>query len=203
MSAMSAALFAWLHGADFYRDMHLDAAASLPDGAGRTWLDVGCGPGLLTRIAADKGYSALGIDRDADMIAAARRLALERTNSARFDVRDIETVCARGERYDVVSASSLLVVLPDPAAGLRLLASLAKPGGSVLIVEASGRMTRIRAFERILSGDLGRCSYMLALWSMFRSGRALKDSVFVQPGLRATHLALLGGLARATISRDT
>jgi len=202
MSATAARLFTWVQDAQFYRDMHLAAAGTLPDGDRRTWLDVGCGPGILTRIAADKGYAARGIDRDPDMIEAARRLGRERNRPAEFEVSDIEAASTRGELYDVVSASSLLVVLPNPAAALRQLAALTKPRGSVLIIEAARELTRMRAFSRILSGKLGRRAYMLQVWATFRSGRVLPEAIFDQPGLRATHRPLLGGLANAwTVER--
>lgn len=59
-------------------------------------------------------------------------------------------------------------------------------------------MTRMRAFWKILRGDLGRRAYMLQIWAMFRAGRTLRDATFDQPELRVTHRPLLGGLARAS-----
>lgn len=199
MSVATARLFAWLQDADFYRAMHLIAADLLPKGGGRTWLDVGSGPGLLTRIAADKGYFARGIDRDSDMIETARRLAAERRNNAIFEVSDIEKAIREEARYDVVSASSLLVILPDPPAALRQLVSLMKPDGTLLIIEASEKMTRMRALAEVVSGRLGHRAYMLQAWAMFRSGRALPPATFDQPGLRASRFPVLKGSANAWI----
>ncbi|MGO9475233.1 MAG: class I SAM-dependent methyltransferase [Rhodomicrobium sp.] len=158
MSVKAARLFARLQDADFYSGLHLAAANLLPNGKlGQSWLDVGCGPGLLTRIAAEKGHAACGIDRDPDMIAAARHLASRRGCGASFAVSDIETARAAAGRFDVVSASSLLVVLPNPAETLRQLVDLTKPEGRLLIVEASSRMSRARAAWLWLRGRLGRC----------------------------------------------
>jgi len=199
MSVMTAHLFSWLQDAEFYYDMHLAAANMLKDGNRRTWLDVGCGPGVLTRIAADKGYAARGIDRDLTMIDAAQRRSTKRNNAATFEVSDIEAESIRSERYDVISASSLLIVMPDPAAALRQLAALAKPGGNILIIEASREMTRMRAFWKVLSSDLGRRAYMLQVWAVFRAGRTLQDATFNQLGLRVIHRPLLGGLVRVSI----
>ncbi len=197
----TARLFSWLQDAEFYRDMHLAAADMLADGDRGAWLDVGCGPGVLTRIAADKGYAARGIDRDPNMVEAARRLADERNSPAKFEVSDVATESGHNQRYDVVSASSLLVVLADPAAALGRLIALAKPGGSVLIIEATREMTRRRAFSAVCSGGLGRRAYMLQVWATFRAGRTLQDAVFDQAALRVTHRPLLDGLARASIIR--
>jgi SAM-dependent methyltransferase len=200
MSAAAARLFAWLQDAAFYREMHLAAANLLPAADDRrNWLDVGCGPGVLTRIAGERGYAARGIDRDPDMIEAAVRLAAERRNPAKFAVSDIETAIADEARYDVVSASSLLVVVPEPAAALRRLVSLAKPDGLVLVVEASREMTRARAFSEALSRGFAHRAYMLQVWATFRSGRTLPHSTFDQPGLTASRHPVLGGLADAWI----
>ena len=114
----------------------------------------GAGRDFLTRIAAGKGYRAEGVDHP-DMIAAARRLAVSRISSASFAVCGIEAAIQTGERFDVVSASSLLVVLPDPAASLRQLVLLTKPGGTVLIIEAAPSMSRSRALAMVASGRLG------------------------------------------------
>ncbi len=201
MSVKAARLFAWLQDAEFYRGMHLAAASILPEGNPRqTWLDVGCGPGVLTRIAADKGYSARGIDCDPDMIERARYLSSERKNCAVFEVSDIETASRADERFDVVSASSLLVVLPDPAAALRQLVALTKPEGRVLIVEASSGMSRLRALLLALSGSLGHRAYMLQVWAWFRSGRVLPGSTFRQPGLRVSRHPVLSGLVNVWIA---
>ena len=197
MSSLAAVLFAHLQDAEFYQFMHKEAAATLPDGHGRTWLDAGCGPGGLTRIASDKGYAARGIDRDPLMIAAARRLAADRNSPSTFEVADIDTAAATGERFDVVSASSLLVVLPDPRKALLQLQGLAKPVGTVLIVEASRGLTSKRAACDILWRVHGRRAYMLQVWATVRSGRTLSDSIFDQPEMHVTRRPLLNGLANA------
>lgn len=197
MSTFAAHLFSWVQDAEFYRDLHRQAADLMHGGNGRSWLDVGCGPGVLTRIAADNGYRALGIDRNPQMITAARRLAMDRSNGAKFEVADIDAAMARGERYDVVSASSLLVVLPDPEAALLQLKTLTRPGGSVLIIEASSQLTRLRAASEILSGRLGRRAYMLQVWATFRAGRTFSDDIFDRVRLPATHRTLLNGLVNA------
>jgi SAM-dependent methyltransferase len=199
MSAGAAWLFAWLQDAAFYHEMHLAAAELLPSGDQRAWLDVGCGPGVLTRIAAERGYAARGVDQDADMIEAAVRLAAERRSPAKFAVSDIETERADEARYDVVSGSSLLIVVPDPAATLRQLLSLAKPNGHVLIIEASRELTRGRAFAEVLARRIAGRAYILQVWAIFRSGRTLPHSIFDQPGLTAHRHSILGGLVDAWI----
>jgi len=201
VSAGAARLFARLEDANFYSGLHRVAANLLPGGQpGQSWLDVGCGPGILVRIAAEKGYAACGIDRDADMIATARSLAAGHGSLASFAVSDIETAAAANVRFDVVSASSLLVVLPKPVEALRQLVNLTKPEGRVLIIEAGSRMSRARAGRLWLRGRLGKRGWMLLLWASVRSGRVLPESTFDQPGLHISRRSLLNGLANAWIA---
>lgn len=197
--SLAARIFTRLQSARFYHDMHLVAADMLDHGTGRTWLDVGCGPGLLTRIAADKGYIAKGIDRNAHMIEAAQSIAKAQGSAATFEVSDIDTINARAERYDVVSASSLLVVLPDPASALGHLSALTSLDGAVLIIEATHEMTRWGALTKFLSGRIGRGGHMLLAWAMARSGRTLSESMFSQPGFEVSGRPLLHGMASAWV----
>lgn len=201
MSRRAARLFGWLQGADFYRALHVEAAALMGEGGGRTWLDIGCGPGLLTRLAADAGFAARGVDLDPDKIDLARRLAAREGVEATFDVADFQAIVDAGETFDVVSASSLLVVLSDPSDALGKLPRLVKPGGAMLVIEASESMSRGGSMRMILGWRAGKRGYMLALWAWARSGRALPLSVLARPGLSVTHHPLLGGMVRASLFR--
>jgi 2-polyprenyl-3-methyl-5-hydroxy-6-metoxy-1,4-benzoquinol methylase len=81
---IGATLFVWLQGAGFYRDVHQQAVDILPQGNGKTWLDVGCGPGLVARQAAARGYDATGVDADGNMVRAAKRLTRWHGSTAGF-----------------------------------------------------------------------------------------------------------------------
>jgi len=131
-------LFTWLQGATFYRDLHVRAVAQLPAGEGRDWLDFGTGPGLVARLAAARGYRAVGLDSDARMIRAAQRLARCLDSPARFRTASVfEPLPAQAH---VVSACSLLAVVPDRQRAVQALWSAVEPGGTLLIVEPTDRM---------------------------------------------------------------
>lgn len=170
-------LFAWLQDADFYRDFHVAAAELMGPGGGRTWLDVGTGPGILARLAGARGYRVKGIDRDPEMIDAARGLAAERGSDVEFAVSDLAAESAGGRRYDVVSASSLVVVTADPRETLAQMKALTLPGGRLLIIEASPLMTRWRSVRLWATGRLGERGYMLLPWAMARSGSTLGEHI--------------------------
>ncbi|MDD4916107.1 MAG: class I SAM-dependent methyltransferase [Methylococcales bacterium] len=89
MSKVGAYFFAYIQGAAFYRELHKHAVTLLPEGAGRTWLDIGCGPGLVPQLATEHGYLAFGRDIDPEMIAIAQRLAKRRGIRVKFEIGGI------------------------------------------------------------------------------------------------------------------
>lgn len=201
MSAASARLFTWAQGADFYRDHLRSAVGLLPPGDGGTLYDIGCGPGLLTRLAAARGYRAVGLDGDRHMVAAATRIARRERSAARFDRLDLRGASARLPPADVVAAASLLAVLPDRRAGLDLLWRSVAPGGRLLVVEATEDMT-VRAARRLVANGLaGRRSRMLIRWAAGREGRAVDPGIYEGlPDVVGTRLVpLLHGLVAARL----
>jgi ubiquinone/menaquinone biosynthesis C-methylase UbiE len=192
---VSAPLFRWLSGADFYATVHAEAVARAP--AGRTWIDVGCGPGLVTSLAARRGFEAKGYDASEAMIAAARARA---GTLASFEVASLDALVASGVTADVVSAASLLFVLPDPARAIGQLFRLVAPGGSLLLVETTPAMRPRAAWARMS----GRRGAGLLLWGFARRGRsvALTIDAFAHDDLvRSTSHPLLGGLVGAWLLR--
>jgi SAM-dependent methyltransferase len=204
MSWLSARLFSWIQGAAFYADLHAEAVHGLPFGDGRTWLDVGTGPGLVARLASERGYRTLGIDRDPAMVSVARAHAHSGVCrfevgelGGRLDVGQLAPGTAERPSADVVSAASLLFVLPNPREGLAQLWACVRPGGTLLIVETTEHMTPLRA--RAIAPELrpGRRS-ALALWARARSGRALDPALFDQLDASTRSVRpLLHGLVQA------
>jgi ubiquinone/menaquinone biosynthesis C-methylase UbiE len=103
-------------------------------------LDVGCGTGVLTCLAADAvGPSgrATGIDPSAAMIAAARRNAALEGSSAAFRLAAIEALPYADSSFDVVLSSFMLHHLPPEVKrdGLREVYRVLKDGGRLLAVD--------------------------------------------------------------------
>jgi ubiquinone/menaquinone biosynthesis C-methylase UbiE len=99
-------------------------------------LDVGCGPGYLTRLAAEAvtpGGRALGIDPSPTVIDYARRA----TTSAEFALGVAESLEAPDASFDVVLSSLMVHHLPEdlrPQA-MREMARVLRPGGRLLVAD--------------------------------------------------------------------
>jgi trans-aconitate methyltransferase len=197
---LGAMLFSWLQGADFYRDLHRQAVETLPQGEGRQWVDMGCGPGLVTRLAAARGYVATGIDSEAQMVRAARLLGRWHQSTASFRQGALASLPAQAA--EVVSAASLLAVLDDKEEGLQCLWRGVRPGGHLLIIEPTAKMTPENATALIQAGLPGRRQRGLTLWARARNQRALEPALFTP--LRAVEtrsMSLLGGLVGSWVFR--
>jgi SAM-dependent methyltransferase len=196
MGYFGAKLFVWLQGADFYKDLHSEAIDKLPTGKDKKWVDVGCGPGLLARLAAAKGYDTTGIDADPFMIREAKKIAQEENSSAHFEIGDIFRIPPQSA--DIVSASSLLAALDDKIGGFQALLKAVKSGGILLIIEPTDRMTPQAVDVFIRSGMHGKRMSGLRLWARARQGRAVNPKIFNMPEAgRTIFTPLLGGLVGA------
>ncbi|KUN84387.1 SAM-dependent methyltransferase [Streptomyces bungoensis] len=96
-------------------------------------LDLGCGTGSLSLLAAEQGHRVTGVDGSPAMVERAR---------AKLAGRD--AVVLRGDaaappvgeqRYDVVLVRHVLWALPDTARALRHWRTLLRPGGRFVLVE--------------------------------------------------------------------
>jgi ubiquinone/menaquinone biosynthesis C-methylase UbiE len=197
MNAVS--LFTWIQSADFYRDLHRKAVETLPNGEGGVWLDVGCGPGLVARLAVARGYSVTGIDISPHMIHAARKIAKREKSQASFRVGDISNLPMKA---NIVSAASLLATLERKRSGLRRLWRCVRPSGTLLIIEPTNKMT-VESAEKVMEKGLpGRRTKGLRMWATARQGKAVDPSMYYE--LRADSVrfvALLDGLIGAWLIR--
>ncbi len=182
----------WLQGAEAYERVHRLAVETLPPGQGKRWLDVGCGAGLVARLAASRGYRARGMDPAPAIVAAARRLARQQGSAASFTVGALESVAPNSA--DVVSAASLLAVLDDKEAALCRLWQAVRPGGHLLIVEPTERMSSAHMGRLIAAGEGGRRSLALRAWAAARAGRATDPAVYTALGVNPRKLQLLAGM---------
>jgi SAM-dependent methyltransferase len=186
----------WVQSAPAYVELHRDAVLLVGPRppAGRTWLDVGSGPGLVASLARAEGYEVTGIDRDPAMIRVARRR--HRGEGIDFRVGD---ALAPGRPADVVSAASLLCQLPDPVEGLRALSSAVRPGGTLVVLETTAAMSPSAIVDALRPTDR-RSRRVLRRWAASRQGGALPDEVWDELDVPWTRHLLAGGCVQAIVA---
>ena len=103
---------------------------------GLTVLDVGCGTGAITRgitEAVAPNGRAVGVDLHAGLIKEARRLHGE-VPGLSFETADVYNLPFH-DLFDIVTAARVLQWLANPLVALQKIATAAKPGGRVVILE--------------------------------------------------------------------
>ncbi|MDO0931901.1 class I SAM-dependent methyltransferase [Streptomyces sp. DG2A-72] len=91
-------------------------------------LDLGCGTGSLSLLAAEQGHRVTGVDLSPAMVALARAKLAGR--DAVFLVGDAAAPPVGEDRFDTVLVRHVLWALPDPGRALRHWRDLLRPGGT-------------------------------------------------------------------------
>jgi ubiquinone/menaquinone biosynthesis C-methylase UbiE len=115
------------------RRLLIDAGVS----PGMRVLDIGCGPGDVTLLAAElvgpTGHIT-GVDRSCEALATARQRAAESlVTNIEFRETDIDSY--RGEPFDAVICRYVLIHQTDPVSFLRTCKQLTRPGGIIALHE--------------------------------------------------------------------
>jgi 2-polyprenyl-6-hydroxyphenyl methylase / 3-demethylubiquinone-9 3-methyltransferase len=97
-------------------------------------LDVGCGGGILSEAMARAGARVLGIDLSRPVLDVAELHALEGKVPVEYRAVSAEELAQeRPAAFDLVTCMEMLEHVPDPAVTVQALASLARPGGDVIV----------------------------------------------------------------------
>jgi 2-polyprenyl-6-hydroxyphenyl methylase / 3-demethylubiquinone-9 3-methyltransferase len=97
-------------------------------------LDVGCGGGILSEAMARLGARVLGVDLSRPVLDVAELHALEGKVPVEYRAVSAEDLAQeRPASFDLVTCMEMLEHVPDPAATVQALASLARPGGDVIL----------------------------------------------------------------------
>ena len=94
---------------------------------GTSLLDVGCGAGRFSRIAADRGATVSGLDATASFVEIAR----ERVPDGDFRVGEMEELPWADDSFDVVTGFNSFFIAADMVNALREARRVARPGASV------------------------------------------------------------------------
>ncbi len=109
----------------------------------RTWLpatparvvDLACGTGTMTVLAAELGHQVAGVDLSPEMVRLAQAKTAPFGAAVEVIEGDASTPPFAQRSVDVVLARHILWTLPDPRAALERWAGLVRPGGRVLLIE--------------------------------------------------------------------
>ncbi|MFB6770285.1 class I SAM-dependent methyltransferase [Streptomyces sp. NPDC056337] len=96
-------------------------------------LDLGCGTGSLSLLAAEQGHRVTGVDRSPAMVKLARTKLAGR--DAVFLEGDAAAPPVGEQRFDAVLVRHVLWTLPDPGRALSRWRHLLRPGGRLVLVE--------------------------------------------------------------------
>lgn len=107
---------------------------------GTAVLDVGCGAGRFSRIAADRGAAVAGLDATEAFVEIAR----ERVPDGDFRVGDMGDLPWPEDSFDVVTGFNSFFIATDMVQALREAARVARPGG-VVAMTVFGRPERCQS----------------------------------------------------------
>ena len=161
-------------------------------------LDVGCGTGEQTLLAASSGAEALGVDVSPLAVKQARGKAAARGVKARFEVADALSLGDLGLTFDTVIDSGLFHVFDDDSRAryVASLASVLRPGGHLYLMCFSDRQPGEFGPRRVSQDEL-RAAFG-AGWTILG---IQADTFAINPGLfpATTALAWLATIARSPL----
>ncbi|KKB82562.1 hypothetical protein VW35_00290 [Devosia soli] len=169
------------------RDRWASLLRELLPSAGRV-LDIGCGTGSLSVLAAEQGHEVLGLDSSSEMLRRAKQKAASANLKIDFIQGDAGAPPTSLGSFDAILGRHILWAVPDRATTLRRWAELLVDSGRLVMIEgfwSTGvglrkkhvlsalppNMLALRSFS--ISGER-------ALW-----GRAVTDERFVVLAVRS------------------
>jgi 2-polyprenyl-6-hydroxyphenyl methylase/3-demethylubiquinone-9 3-methyltransferase len=113
----------------------------------RLWLDLGCGPGVLTRELVARGARVVAVDGSPAMLQAARDALAEADDaSVAFRLSSAADLSwAEAGDFDGVLCSSVIEYVESPGTLLAEVSRVMKPGGTLILsVPPRGSLLRTR-----------------------------------------------------------
>lgn len=130
---------------------------------GKAILEVGCGSGRFLQALGQDAARAVGIDRDASMLAVARRSTSPGSAQRYTWIQgDAGAMPFADDAFDVVFENTVLCFCVDPAPVIREMVRVCRPGGAVLL----GELHPYAPWQwwRRLKAAFGKGSFQSASW---------------------------------------
>lgn len=161
-------------GIELYRQIALLTEMS----AGREVLDAGCGPGIpLEYFVREHRVQGSGVDFDPRMVEIAEERIRSAGLSDRLQVQQasIDRLPYRDRVFDVTVGELGLTARAEPAAAVRELVRVTKPGGHVVLVQLVWKAPVDEDRREILADHLGTHPLMLVEWKRLLRGAGVVD----------------------------
>jgi 2-polyprenyl-6-hydroxyphenyl methylase/3-demethylubiquinone-9 3-methyltransferase len=157
---------------------------------GSVVLDLGCGPGGLTMIAARRAGRVIAVDGSAEMLELARTLATQNgITNIEFVQSSLEEARFDDGIAELIMCSSVLEYIADPDALLKRAFRALKPGGTVLVSVPNGA-SLYRRLERLAFRVAGRPRYYAVVRTV--ENRAAMEGRLRSAGFATTETCLYG-----------
>ena len=158
-------LFETLQRIPWYRQMLQDWVRGLDSDSSGDWLEVGCGPALLTAMLGSQGQHAIGLDHSAAMLRHATRLPEVNTAGIGLVQGSATMLPFAPQSFDRVVAASLINVVPHPVTVLKEMARVTRANGWLSCLVPSTAMTTVDVERFIRRVELeGIHAAALRLW---------------------------------------
>jgi SAM-dependent methyltransferase len=170
-----------------------------PDRRAFQILDVDCGPGNLTFVLAEAGFSVLGLERYGPVVEVAReKRRAKRLANLAFGQGDLASGrTLRDGAFDQIVNVHSLYAHPDPQALLAQAWRVLKPGGHAIFVNHTRPVRPWATFgEMRRRAGLGPALSCLALWllphALFEATRRRIGPHYWNEGTFGAHLRVAG-----------
>jgi len=127
-------LFAHLHRQAWYRNTLFEwLKPCLNDNPG-DWLEIGCGPGLLSKELADRGIRIHALDASVAMLDYAERHKPKNADFPRYSQGNAMQLAYPDQSFDWVVAASLINVVDQPVSVIKEMLRVAKPAAGIAVL---------------------------------------------------------------------
>ena len=119
--------------AETISDVHRAVVEAVGDADEKRWLDVACGTGGVTELAAAGGAEVTGIDLAPALIETAKHRAADKGLEIDYRVGDAENLDVGDADFDVVTSTFGVMFAPDQGRAAAELARVTRSGGTLAL----------------------------------------------------------------------
>jgi len=160
------------------------------------WADIGCSTGLMTRLAQKLGYNVVGYDLNYFSLLLAKILSfgLKNFTYVQIDFHKLE------QKFDILSATSLLSVVENKEESLSKLIALLKDKSSTLIIIEPTKELTLKNVWSLVNNLQDFWFYKgLLLWTKARENKSISKNIFLKhDNIISTHKYFLHNMIRVS-----